>query len=135
MKFLTPMGIATLRGNQEVARHCYITSVTMPQKGKDQTPETIPQQVQDNQQVMGVEIVHNQPKDETRATLVEDVEEVQIDDRDQNRKTQIGTRLNPRERVELIAFLQANKDVFAWTSVDMPRIPTSVSQHRLNTNP
>ncbi|GKV11300.1 hypothetical protein SLEP1_g22565 [Rubroshorea leprosula] len=104
MKFPTPMGISTLRGNQEVSRHCYITSVTRPQKGKDQTPETIPQQVHDSQQVMGVEIVDNRPEDETRATLVKDVEEVQIDDRDPNRKTQIGTR----------------------TSADMPRIPTSV---------
>ncbi|GKV06360.1 hypothetical protein SLEP1_g18260 [Rubroshorea leprosula] len=111
MKFPTPMGIATLQGNQEVARHCYITSVTRPQKGKDQTPEIIPQQVNDNQQ------------------------EVQIDDRDQNRKTQIGTRLSPKERAELIAFLQANKDVFTWTSADMLGIPTSVSQHKISTNP
>ncbi|GKV11460.1 hypothetical protein SLEP1_g22719 [Rubroshorea leprosula] len=74
-------------------------------------------------------------EDETRATPVEDVEKVQIDDRDPNRKTQIGTRLNPKERAELIAFLRANKDVFAWTSTDMPGIPTSVSQHKLNTNP
>ncbi|GKU90196.1 hypothetical protein SLEP1_g4224 [Rubroshorea leprosula] len=50
--FPTPMGIATLQGNQEVARHCYITSVTQPRKGKDQTPEVIPQKIPDNQQVM-----------------------------------------------------------------------------------
>ncbi|GKV00548.1 hypothetical protein SLEP1_g13219 [Rubroshorea leprosula] len=95
MKFPTPMGIATLRGNQEVARHY----------------------------------------DETRAAPVEDVEEVLIDDRDTSRKTQIGTRLNPKERAELIAFLRANNDVFAWTSADMPGIPKSVSQHKLSTNP
>ncbi|GKV13325.1 hypothetical protein SLEP1_g24352 [Rubroshorea leprosula] len=59
----------------EVARYCYITSVTQPKKGKDQTPEAIPQRIPDNQQVMGVEIVDNRPEDETRATLVEDVEE------------------------------------------------------------
>ncbi|GKV25969.1 hypothetical protein SLEP1_g35338 [Rubroshorea leprosula] len=135
MKFPTPMRIATLRGNQEVARHCYITSVKQPKKGKDQTPEVIPQRIPDNQQVMGVEIVDNQPDDETRVAPVEDVEEVHIDDRDPSRKTQIGTRLNPEERAELIAFLRANNDVFAWTSVDMPRIPTSISQHKLNTNP
>ncbi|GKV37820.1 hypothetical protein SLEP1_g45796 [Rubroshorea leprosula] len=40
----------------EVARHCYITSVTRPQKGQDQTSETISQEVHDNQQVMGVEV-------------------------------------------------------------------------------
>ncbi|GKV05833.1 hypothetical protein SLEP1_g17797 [Rubroshorea leprosula] len=135
MKFPTPMGIATLRGNQEVARHCYITSITQPQKGKDQTPEVNPKRIPDNRQVMGVEIVDNRPKDETRAALVEDVEEVQIDDRDLSRKTQIGTKLNPEERAELIAFLRANKDVFAWTSTDMLGIPTSVSQHKLSTNP
>ncbi|GKV33270.1 hypothetical protein SLEP1_g41798 [Rubroshorea leprosula] len=135
MKFPTPMGIATLRGNQEVARHCYITSVTQPTKGKDKTPEVIPQQIPDNQQVMGVEIVDNRPDDETRAAPVEDVEEVLVDDRDPSQKTQIGTRLNPEERAELIAFLRANNDVFAWTSADMPGIPASVCQHKLSTNP
>ncbi|GKU89479.1 hypothetical protein SLEP1_g3611 [Rubroshorea leprosula] len=82
MKFPTPMGIATLRGNQEVARHCYITSVTQPMKGKAQTPEAIPQQIPDNQQVMGVEIIDNRLEDETRVAPVEDVEEVLIDGRD-----------------------------------------------------
>ncbi|GKV30498.1 hypothetical protein SLEP1_g39303 [Rubroshorea leprosula] len=135
MKFPTPTGIATLRGNQEVARHYYITSVTQPQKGKAQTPEFNPKQVLDDRQVMGVEIVDNRPEDETRAAPVEDVEEVQIDDRDPSRKTQIGTKLNPEERAELISFLRANKDVFAWTSADMPGIPTSVFQHKLSTNP
>ncbi|GKV31526.1 hypothetical protein SLEP1_g40206 [Rubroshorea leprosula] len=135
MKFPTPMGIATLRGNQEVARHCYITSITQPQKGKTQTPEINPKQIPDDRQVMGVEIVDNRPEDETRAAPVEDVEEVQIDDRDPSRKTQIGTKLNSEERAELIAFLRANNDVFAWTSADMPGIPISVFQHKLSTNP
>ncbi|GKV41376.1 hypothetical protein SLEP1_g48919 [Rubroshorea leprosula] len=121
--------------NIEVARHYYITSVTQPTKGKDKTPEVIPQRIPDHQQVIGVEIVDNRPDDETRAAPVEDVEEVLVDDRDPSRKTQIGTRLNPEERAELIAFLRANNDVFAWTSADMPGIPTSVCQHKLSTNP
>ncbi|GKV42967.1 hypothetical protein SLEP1_g50318 [Rubroshorea leprosula] len=135
MKFPTPTGIATLRGNQEVARHCYITSVTQPQKGKAQTPEINSKQIPDDRQVMDVQIVDNRPEDETRAAPVEDVEEVQIDDKDPSWKTHIGTKLNPEERAELIAFLRANKDVFAWTSADMPGIPTSVFQHKLSTNP
>ncbi|GKV35447.1 hypothetical protein SLEP1_g43710 [Rubroshorea leprosula] len=77
----------------------------------------------------------NRPKDETKAAPVEDVEEVHIDDRDPSQKMQIGTKLNPGEKAELIAFLRANKDVFAWISADMPRIPTLVSQHKLSTNP
>ncbi|GKV53008.1 hypothetical protein SLEP1_g59558, partial [Rubroshorea leprosula] len=135
IKFPTPKGIATLRGNQDVARHCYITSVTQPQKSKAQTLETDPKQILDDRQVMCVEIEDNRPEDETRAAPVEDVEEVQIDDRDPSQKTQIGTKLNPEERAELIAFLRANKDVFAWTSADMLGIPTSVFQHKLSTNP
>ncbi|GKV48213.1 hypothetical protein SLEP1_g55039 [Rubroshorea leprosula] len=65
-------------------------------------------------------------RDETKATPVENVKEVHIDDRDPSRKTQIGTRLSSKERLELIAFLRANNDVFVWTSADMPGIPTSV---------
>ncbi|GKV07135.1 hypothetical protein SLEP1_g18937 [Rubroshorea leprosula] len=65
----------------------------------------------------------NRLEDETRAAPIEDVEEVPIDNRGLSRKTQIGTRLNPEERAELIAFLRANNDVFAWTSADMPGIP------------
>ncbi|GKU94112.1 hypothetical protein SLEP1_g7642 [Rubroshorea leprosula] len=47
--------------------------------GKTQTPEAIPQQISDNQQVMGVEIVDNRPENETRAAPVEDVEETSAD--------------------------------------------------------
>ncbi|GKV11256.1 hypothetical protein SLEP1_g22522 [Rubroshorea leprosula] len=67
--------------------------------GKDQTPEAIPQRIPDTQQVMGVEIVDNRLDDEARAAPVEDVEEVLVDDRDPSRKTQIGTRLNPEEKI------------------------------------
>ncbi|GKV19169.1 hypothetical protein SLEP1_g29461 [Rubroshorea leprosula] len=35
MKFPIPMGIATLKGNQKIARHCYITLVTRSLKEKD----------------------------------------------------------------------------------------------------
>ncbi|GKV33125.1 hypothetical protein SLEP1_g41667 [Rubroshorea leprosula] len=126
MKFPTPMGTATLRGNQEVARHYYLTLVTRPQKDKDQPAKNPPQEIHDNRQVMGVEILDNRPEDETLAAPGEDVEEVQIDDRDPTNKTQMGTRLNPENRAELITFLRANKDAFAWTSADMPGIPTSV---------
>ncbi|GKV13488.1 hypothetical protein SLEP1_g24490 [Rubroshorea leprosula] len=66
MKFPTPMGIATLRGNQEVARHCYITSVIRPHKDKEQTPEAIPQQILDNQKVIKVPMA---PEDEKKTSF------------------------------------------------------------------
>ncbi|GKV12104.1 hypothetical protein SLEP1_g23299, partial [Rubroshorea leprosula] len=108
MKFPMPMGVATLRGNQEAARHCYMTSVARSRRNK--------------------ELPDNRPEDNPRATSVEEVEEVeevQLDDNDPSKKTQIGTKLTPIEKEELVGFLKANKDVFAWTSADMPGIPTS----------
>ncbi|GKV13229.1 hypothetical protein SLEP1_g24273 [Rubroshorea leprosula] len=45
---------STLKGNQEVARHCYLTLATRPQKDKDQPAENPPQEIHDNQQVMGL---------------------------------------------------------------------------------
>ncbi|GKU94475.1 hypothetical protein SLEP1_g7971 [Rubroshorea leprosula] len=47
----------------------------------------------------------------------------------------IGTKLTPIEKQELVGFLKANKDVFAWTSADMPGIPTSVAVHKLSISP
>ncbi|GKV52490.1 hypothetical protein SLEP1_g59066 [Rubroshorea leprosula] len=44
MKFPTPMGIATLKGNQGIARHCYITLVRRPLKQEDQTSKNAPQE-------------------------------------------------------------------------------------------
>ncbi|GKV11033.1 hypothetical protein SLEP1_g22322 [Rubroshorea leprosula] len=78
-----------------------------------ETLETNPYEVHDKQQVMDVEILDNQLEDKTRAAPVKDVKEVQIDDRDPNKKTQIGTHLKQEDKAKLIAFLRANKDVFA----------------------
>ncbi|GKV17243.1 hypothetical protein SLEP1_g27774 [Rubroshorea leprosula] len=137
MKFPTPMGVATLRGNQEAARHCYMTSVTRSRRNKEIVPslELPHSEAPNTQQVMGVELPDNRPEDDPRATPVEEVEEVQLDDNDPSKKTQIGTKLTPIEKEELVGFLKANKDVFAWTSADTPGIPTSVAVHKLSTNP
>lgn len=114
-----------------------MTLVTQPQKDKEanQMPELVQPQSPISQQVMGVELINKRSKDMDRAVLVEDVEDVQIDDSDPSWKTQIGMKLSSKERQELITFLRANKYVFAWTSVDMPGIPTSIAMHRLSTNP
>ncbi|GKV26845.1 hypothetical protein SLEP1_g36067 [Rubroshorea leprosula] len=92
MKFPTPMGVATLIGNQEIARHYYMTFVTQPRKDKEAPQLLEPPQPKapSNQQVMGVELLDNNPEDETRATLVEEVEEVWINDSDPTKKTHQG---------------------------------------------
>ncbi|GKU94659.1 hypothetical protein SLEP1_g8119 [Rubroshorea leprosula] len=88
------------------------------------SPEPPHPEAPNTQQIMGVELPDNRPEDDPRATSVEEVEEVQLDDNDPSKRTQIGTRLTLVEKEELVGFLKANKDVFSWTSADMPGIPT-----------
>jgi hypothetical protein len=38
-------------------------------------------------------------------------------------------------KVELVAFLRHNSDVFAWSHEDMPGIDPSVIVHKLNVDP
>ncbi|GKV12323.1 hypothetical protein SLEP1_g23482 [Rubroshorea leprosula] len=98
-------------------------------------PEPTQPEVPPTQQVMGVELLDNRPDDEARATPAEEVEEVQLDSNDPTKKTKIGTKLSSKDRAELIDFLKSNRDVFAWTSADMPGIPTSIAVHKLSTHP
>ena len=66
---------------------------------------------------------------------VEKLEEIPLNSSDLGRTTKIGTLANPAIRQELITFLRGNRDVFAWSHEDMPRIDPSVMVHRLNVSP
>ncbi|GKV06905.1 hypothetical protein SLEP1_g18724 [Rubroshorea leprosula] len=90
MKFPTPMGDK---------------QVTPP------TPTPTQPEVPTVQQVMGVDLPDNRPDDEARATPIEEVEEVGLDHNDPTKKTQIGTKLDLKEREELINFLKSNRDL------------------------
>ena len=48
---------------------------------------------------------------------------------------QIGSQLPPRESSELLEFLKANLDVFAWDASDIPGISPELACHKLNVNP
>ena len=41
---------------------------------------------------------------------------------DQEQYFQVGYQLPPLEKVEFVKFLDANIDVFAWSTYDVPRI-------------
>ena len=71
----------------------------------------------------------------TTTKSVEKLEEVFLDDSNHERTTKIGTLASPAIRQELTAFLRSNRDIFAWTYEDMPRIDPSVIVHRLNVSP
>ena len=52
-----------------------------------------------------------------------------------NRYFQVGAQLPPVEKEELIAFLNDNVDVFAWSSYEALRIDPNFICHHLNVNP
>ena len=113
IKFPTNSRVGELRGNQVAARECYVAMMEM-----------------DNHlQAMSIE------KHRTTAKPVEKLEEVFLDDSNHKRTTKIGTPASPTVRQELITFLRSNRDIFAWTHEDMPKIDPSVIIHRLNVSP
>ena len=48
---------------------------------------------------------------------------------------QIGAKLPPQEKEELVEFLKRNTDMFAWDACDTPGINPALICHHLNVNP
>ncbi|XP_075675219.1 uncharacterized protein LOC142644517 [Castanea sativa] len=113
VKFPTEYGVGELRGNQVVARECYIAMMEMD----------------DHLQAMIIE------EQRTVAEPVEELEEVHLDDSRSERTTRIGTLASQTVRQALALFLKETQDVFAWSHEDMPEIDPSVIVHRLNLSP
>ncbi|GKV11533.1 hypothetical protein SLEP1_g22782 [Rubroshorea leprosula] len=70
-----------------------------------------------------------------KAEPVELVETIPLNPNELEKMVKIGTKLIEEERMELLEFLKANQDVFAWTTDEMFRIPTKLAVHKLSTNP
>ena len=64
----------------------------------------------------------------------EDLEKVVVGS-DAEKFFQVGARLPPQEKEELVEFLKGSIDVFAWDACDAPRIDLDFICHHLNVNP
>ena len=113
IKFPTGYRVGELRGNQIVARECYIAMLEM----------------EDQQQTMCIE------KQRALAEPVEELEKVRLDDTRPERTTKIGTLTSWPVRQTITTFLRNNQDVFAWSHKDMPGIDPLVMVHKLNVSP
>ena len=58
---------------------------------------------------------------EASGELSKELEKVVIR-QDQEQYFQVGYQLPPLEKAEFVKFLEANIDVFAWSTYDVPRI-------------
>ena len=66
---------------------------------------------------------------------MEELDEVQIHPNYSDHKVQIGTRLEPEFREELISFLAQQHYCFAWSHADMTCIDPEVVVDRLQIDP
>ena len=90
IKFSTEYGIGEVRGDQVVARECYIAMLEMD----------------DHQQTMCIK------EERTTAEPVEELEEVTLDDPRPERTTRVGTLASQPVHQALTTFLRENQDVF-----------------------
>ena len=99
IKFPIEYGVGEVRGDQVVARECYIAVLEMD----------------DHLQTMNIE------EQREVAELVEGLEEILLNKSRLERTTKIGTLASPPIRQALTAFLRENQEVFAWSYEDMSR--------------
>jgi len=72
---------------------------------------------------------------ENRVVPVEVTVPIAVDPNDPNRVLNVGSQLSVKVRTELILFLKANLDVFAWSHADMCGISPEIAVHTLNIDP
>ena len=65
----------------------------------------------------------------------EDLEKFFIEEGNEEKYFLIGSSLNQEEKQQIVDFLKANIDVFAWQAYDMPGIEFIVICHKLHIDP
>ena len=114
IKFPTANGVGMVRGNQRVARECYLA--LMKQKMVDN---------------IYMDELDMRDEVSTRPAASEELEPVQLDDHLEH-LVYIGSKMDKDVRSLLIRFLNHNMEVFSWKQEDMGGIDPAVITHRLN---
>ncbi|XP_077226245.1 uncharacterized protein LOC143859416 [Tasmannia lanceolata] len=118
IKFPTKLGVREVIDDQEKAHECYAALLKKKKAAKETSiGGTDPR----------VEVKQGEPVEElTKIPLFPGIE---------GQTVQIGSLLSGKLRTELVNFLKANPDVFAWSASDMQGIPSDVAVHKLNVDP
>ncbi|XP_077214533.1 uncharacterized protein LOC143849414 [Tasmannia lanceolata] len=106
IKFPTKAGVGEVRGDQERARNCYANYTKVVKKAKK-----------------AFQIAGTDPRSNTHQTHGEPEEEltqIPLFGESDERMVQIGSLLTGKLRTNLVKFLKANTDVFAWSALNMP---------------
>lgn len=117
MKFTTPHGVGETMGDQKQARNCYVTSFKRREVMSSESQDT------------------RNDLQQQRATLVEDLTLVLLDEVEPSRTVQVGSIFGGDHKALLVDFLKDNNDVFAWSAADVLGIDLVVITHRLGVAP
>ncbi|GMH29609.1 hypothetical protein Nepgr_031452 [Nepenthes gracilis] len=115
VKFPTSWGVGEVLGDQEMGRTSYLSQVNPVAPSGDRAKTGPPRR--------------DAPPD-SRAK--EETEAMPLNPSDPGRCVNVGRSLPLVDRDELITFLRANSDVFAWVPADMPGISAEVIVHKLD---
>jgi hypothetical protein len=126
MKILGPQGVITVYGNQQTARnierdfipgqrnvHCLTTQREVSEVTHPTADEKVKAQLQSNDGTKTIPLDPATPKQ----TVV------------------ISEELTSRDEEKLISYLSRNKDVFAWSALDLIRVSRTIIEHSLGINP
>ncbi|XP_009391097.2 uncharacterized protein LOC103977328 [Musa acuminata AAA Group] len=118
IKFPTSAGVGESRSDPGESRRCYLTAVSLPKRACPHIPD---------------------PREETpMSTHLEPPErltEVPIKGDRPGQTVKIGTAQLEGNQLQLVEFLKANADVFAWSPKEMLGIDRTVAEHQFNINP
>ncbi|XP_038989097.1 uncharacterized protein LOC120112949 [Phoenix dactylifera] len=134
VRFPTAEGIGEARGDQMMAKQCYIATCKAKQRTEASSQQELLTEAstQAIDRTLPIEIldVRDNPW-EKRVEPGELLTQVSLLKNFPKLTVQVGSDLSPRERERLTEFLRANIDVFAWSPADMPGIDPRIMTHRL----
>ncbi|KAK3009513.1 hypothetical protein RJ639_014098 [Escallonia herrerae] len=117
MKFPTEYGVGEVKGDQVMARQCYMVSYRTK-----------------NNETLVIEDLRDKTKIK-KGKPVEDLLDIELYLGDKEKTVRIGIGLTEDLKLKLINLLRSYSDIFAWTAFDMPGIDPEVITHKLNIDP
>ncbi|RDX62952.1 hypothetical protein CR513_58663, partial [Mucuna pruriens] len=119
-------GFACEQADHQVVRHCYEDSLRI---GSCPSQTNGP-----NMNVLDLDLDPKCEGERKRPLLAKDLKEVNVGPNPAHR-TKIGTALAQEDESRLVSFLWENRDVFAWSLADMPRIDPEFLCHHVSILP
>ena len=120
IQFPTKNGVRMEKGDQKLARSCYVAVLRAYGIGGQVLP------------IEGMDVMEDE---ERRRKMAEDLIPIHLDPEDRKKVTYIGASLKGHLKEKLVKFLHENNDVFDWTIAAMPGIDPQLITHKLNVDP